>query len=151
MKTIIEVKDVKTVFGSNVIHDSVTFHVNEGEIFGILGGSGSGKSTILRQIIMLQENQGGTINVLGHNLKTIHPKEAHILRTQWGVLFQFGALFSSLTVLENVDFCYCIMEKALSILFFDFFRNILSLLKLGVIFKCPIVVLLLFNYRFYPY
>ena len=102
MKTIIEVKDVKTVFGSNVIHDSVTFHVNEGEIFGILGGSGSGKSTILRQIIMLQENQGGTINVLGHNLKTIHPKEAHILRTQWGVLFQFGALFSSLTVLENV-------------------------------------------------
>ena len=102
MKPVIEVSNVKTIFGSNIIHDGVSFNVKKGEIFGILGGSGSGKSTILRQIIMLQDNQGGEITVLGHALKTIHAKEAHYLRTQWGVLFQFGALFSSLSVLENV-------------------------------------------------
>lgn len=102
MKYMVEVKDIFTQFGPNVIHDGVSFRVQKGEIFGILGGSGSGKSTILRQMILLQTIQGGSINVLGHPINSITAKEAQALRRKWGVLFQFGALFSSLNVLENI-------------------------------------------------
>jgi len=99
---VIDVKEVVTQFGPNRIHDGVSFSIEKGEIFGLLGGSGAGKSTLLREMIMLQPFHGGTIEVLGHDLKKIRPKEAKQLRNRWGVLFQFGALFSYLTVLENV-------------------------------------------------
>ena len=101
--SIIQVESVTTKFGSNIIHDSVSFDIKKGEIFGILGGSGSGKSTILREIIMLEKVQSGNITVLNEKLNNISISQANMLKQNWGVLFQFGALFSSLTVLENIS------------------------------------------------
>ena len=78
-------------------------HVQKGEIYGILGESGSGKSVLMKEMIMLLEPNEGYIEILGHNLQNIGFKEAQELRRQWGVLFQFGALFSSLTVAQNIE------------------------------------------------
>lgn len=99
---IIEAKNITTQFGKNVVHDNISFSINEGEIFGLLGGSGSGKSTLLREMIMLQKPTSGNFIVNGYSLNDISDSSAEMLRKSWGVLFQFGALFSSLTVLENV-------------------------------------------------
>ncbi len=100
--TIITVSDLVTRFGSNVIHEGVNLTVRRGEIYGLLGGSGSGKSTLLKQIIMLLRPASGQITLLGHDLMTISRKDAASLRHHWGVLFQGGALYSSLTVAQNV-------------------------------------------------
>lgn len=99
---VISVSNVVTRFGNNVVHDGVNLKVYQGEIYGFLGSSGSGKSTLLKQLIMLLRPQSGDIQVLGQNLQTISYKDAALLRLQWGVLFQSGALYSSLTVAENV-------------------------------------------------
>lgn len=103
MKSVIEVKGVVTRFGERTIHDGVTLHINENEIYGILGESGSGKSVLMKEMIMLLKPDAGNISVLGYNLDTIERKDAQELRSDWGVLFQFGALFSSLTVAENIE------------------------------------------------
>jgi phospholipid/cholesterol/gamma-HCH transport system ATP-binding protein len=100
--TIITVSDVVTRFGTNVVHDGISLSVRQGEIYGLLGGSGSGKSTLLKEMIMLLRPQSGAVRVLGQNLLTINRENAADLRHKWGVLFQAGALYSSLTVEENV-------------------------------------------------
>lgn len=102
MKEIITFDHIITQFGPNRVHDGVSFSIAQGEIFGLLGGSGSGKSTLLRQMILLQKPNSGTIKVLGKDLNQLSISEIAALRLKWGVLFQFGALFSSLSVLENV-------------------------------------------------
>ncbi|RUM75079.1 MAG: ABC transporter ATP-binding protein [Sulfurovum sp.] len=102
-KTIISVKDVVTRFGDRVVHDGVSLHVEEHEIYGILGESGSGKSVLMKEMIMLLRPVKGKIIVLGFDVLNINYEEAQALRKQWGVLFQFGALFSSLTVAENIE------------------------------------------------
>jgi len=99
---LIEVKNVQTVFGSKVVHDGLNLHINEGEIYGLLGPSGCGKTTLLREMVMLQEFHGGSIEVLGKKIESISEADAQELRQRWGVLFQFGALFSSLTIAENI-------------------------------------------------
>jgi len=99
---IIEAKDIITRFGKNTIHNGVSFTIQQGEIFGLLGGSGSGKTTLLREMILLQRIQGGQMRVLDINVEKASAAEAQKLREQWGILFQFGALFTSLTILENV-------------------------------------------------
>jgi len=96
------VKNVVTQFGLNRVHDGVSLHVDQGEIYGLLGGSGSGKTTLLKEMIMLLEPKAGEITILGQNILTSSNKDKDYLRRQWGVLFQNGALFSSLTVAENV-------------------------------------------------
>jgi len=103
---IIEVQDVITSFGENLIHDHVSCSVRENEIYALLGGSGSGKSTLMREMILLERPQSGTIRVLGHDLSALTPMEAMELRRSWGVLFQSGALYSSLTVGENIALLY---------------------------------------------
>jgi phospholipid/cholesterol/gamma-HCH transport system ATP-binding protein len=100
--TIITVSDLVTRFGSNVIHEGISLSVRRGEIYGLLGGSGSGKSTLLKQMIMLLRPESGKITLLGNDLMTISRSDAASLRHHWGVLFQGGALYSSLTVAENV-------------------------------------------------
>jgi phospholipid/cholesterol/gamma-HCH transport system ATP-binding protein len=102
MSTIIRVRDVVTRFGENVVHDGVSLSIEQGEIYGLLGGSGSGKSTLMREMIMLLQPASGELEVLGRDLLTISRSDAAYLRGQWGVLFQQGALYSSLTVMENV-------------------------------------------------
>ena len=99
---LIEVKDVRTIFDERIIHDGLNLSVKRGEIYGLLGPSGCGKTTLLRELVMLQDFASGHINILGHNLEHISHAEAQKLRREWGVLFQAGALFSSLTVAENI-------------------------------------------------
>jgi len=103
MRAVIEVQGVVTRFGSRTIHDGLSLHVNEQEIFAILGESGSGKSVLMKEMIMLLKPNAGKISVLGKELATISFKEAQKLRSEWGVLFQFGALYSSLTIAENIE------------------------------------------------
>ena len=103
MACMIKVKDIKTIFDNRVVHDGLNLTINEGEIYGLLGPSGCGKTTLLREMVMLQEFHGGSIEVLGHDLSYIRHHEAQKLRKEWGVLFQAGALFSSLTLKENIS------------------------------------------------
>ena len=99
---VIEVHKVSTRFGDHVVHTDVSLNINRGEIFALIGGSGSGKSTLLREMILLQSPNEGTITVLGTDLKSLDEAQALALRQRWGVMFQHGGLFGSLTVLENV-------------------------------------------------
>ncbi len=99
---IVSVKNITTRFGDNLVHDDISFDIHEGEIFGLLGPSGYGKSTMMREMILLQEPDKGTIEVLGRRIWQLGEKEALELRKQWGVVFQESALFSSLTVEENI-------------------------------------------------
>jgi len=102
MSEIIKVINLTTRFGKKTVHENINISVKEGEIYGILGASGSGKSTLLREMILLEHRFDGIIEILGKNIKKLSFKEEIELKKQWGVLFQFGALFSSLNVLENV-------------------------------------------------
>lgn len=102
MQNIIEVKDVKTAFGSKVIHDGITLSVPKGSIYGLLGPSGCGKTTLLREMVMLERISGGEIEIFGHKISDISHEDAMHLRKSWGVLFQSGALFSSLSIKENI-------------------------------------------------
>ncbi|MDD3813149.1 MAG: ATP-binding cassette domain-containing protein [Desulfocapsaceae bacterium] len=99
---VITVANVVTRYGRNLIHDDISLTVGQAEIYGLLGGSGAGKSTLMREMVMLLSPQEGTITVLGQELSTINRAQASLLRRQWGVLFQGGALYSSLTVAENI-------------------------------------------------
>jgi phospholipid/cholesterol/gamma-HCH transport system ATP-binding protein len=101
-EAIVEVKDVCTRFGSAVVHDGVSLSVRRGEIFALAGASGCGKSTLLREIILLQRPQSGSIRVFGQEVLGLGDEEALPLRRNWGVMFERGALFGSLSVTENV-------------------------------------------------
>jgi phospholipid/cholesterol/gamma-HCH transport system ATP-binding protein len=95
---IIRVRGLKVGFGGVPVLDNLDVDVRRGEILAIVGGSGTGKSVLMRSILGLVHPQGGTIEAFGHSLWPRGPK----LEKRWGVLFQFGALFSSLTVAQNV-------------------------------------------------
>ncbi|MCK4737819.1 MAG: ATP-binding cassette domain-containing protein, partial [Sulfurimonas sp.] len=102
MENIIEVRDVKTIFDERIVHNGLNLSVKEGEIYGLLGPSGCGKTTLLREMVMLQKINSGSIKVLDYELNHIDNEEAQQLRQKWGVLFQSGALFSSLKLKENI-------------------------------------------------
>ena len=99
---VIEVSKVSTRFGSHVVHTDISFEVRRAEIFALIGGSGSGKSTLLREMILLHRPDSGSIKVLGVDLQNIEKEQDLALRQRWGVMFQNGGLFGSLTVTENV-------------------------------------------------
>ena len=98
----IEMKNIVTRFGSHVVHQGIDLDVRKAEILAVIGGSGSGKSTLLREMILLQTPTEGSVRVLGTDLADISPPQALALRQRFGVLFQQGGLFGSLTVLENI-------------------------------------------------
>jgi phospholipid/cholesterol/gamma-HCH transport system ATP-binding protein len=99
---VIRLEHVHTRFGPHVVHEDVSLTVHRGEVFALVGGSGSGKSTLLREMILLQRPASGSIEVLEQDILALSPHQVMALRRRIGVLFQRGALFSSLTVGENV-------------------------------------------------
>jgi phospholipid/cholesterol/gamma-HCH transport system ATP-binding protein len=99
---VIEISGLGTHFGSHVVHSGLDLVIRRAEIFALIGGSGSGKSTLLREMILLHRPDAGSIRVLGTDLQNIGDDEALALRQRWGVMFQHGGLFGSLTVRENV-------------------------------------------------
>jgi phospholipid/cholesterol/gamma-HCH transport system ATP-binding protein len=103
-ETVISVRDLVVGFGERTVLDHVSVDVKRGEIFGFVGGSGSGKSVLLRTIIGLIPARAGSVEVLGTDLTRADDDARHATERRWGVLFQQGALFSSLTVLQNVQF-----------------------------------------------
>ena len=99
---VIELQGLCTRFGDNVVHSGLDLAVQSGEILAIAGGSGSGKSVLLREMILLQRPSAGRICLFGQDVATLDEAQAHALRRRWGVMFQHGGLFSALTVRENV-------------------------------------------------
>jgi len=99
---VIRMSKVCTRFGSHVVHTDLDLEVRRGEILGVAGGSGSGKSVLLREMILLQRPSSGSIEVLGADLGALDDEQALALRKRWGVMFQHGGLFSALTVRENI-------------------------------------------------
>jgi len=93
---------IKTQFGPNVIHENLDFTVNRGEIVGLVGGSGTGKSVLLNTMLGLKEPEGGHVEYFGQNRNELDAVTRRYINNQMGVLFQGGALFSSMTVRENV-------------------------------------------------
>ena len=100
---VICVRGLKNSFGDQIIHEDLDLDVRRGEILGVVGGSGTGKSVLMRSIIGLQVPEEGEVEVLGENMIGREEDEAKNIRRRWGVLFQNGALFSTLTVAENVE------------------------------------------------
>ena len=99
----IHVEGLRTQFGRVVVHDDLDLKVRKGEVLGVVGGSGTGKSVLLRTIIGLNKAAAGKITVLGQVAGEGGVEAERALRRRWGVLFQDGALFSSLTVRENIE------------------------------------------------
>jgi phospholipid/cholesterol/gamma-HCH transport system ATP-binding protein len=99
----IEITGLRTEFGATAIHNDLALRIERGEILGIVGGSGAGKSVLLKTIIGLNKPIAGRIEVLGKDTLRMRPHEWRLLRQRWGVLFQDGALFSALTVAQNIE------------------------------------------------
>ena len=103
-KIVIQVRDLVVGFGDQIVLNHLSLDVREGEILGVVGGSGAGKSVLLRTIIGLLPKRQGSIEVLGVDLDKASEAERRALERRWGILFQQGALFSSLTIRENIQF-----------------------------------------------
>ena len=99
---IIKATNLTTKFGERVIHDGLNFHVNEAEIYGLLGGSGTGKSTLMKTMIYLKEPSAGKIEMLGRDLWSLDEAARQEIKLACSVMFQFGALYTSMNVLEII-------------------------------------------------
>ena len=99
---LIEVRGLLSQFDERTIHDGLDLDVERGEVLGVVGGSGTGKTVLLNSILGLKEPEGGTIRLFGHDRSDLTKDQALDIERRTGVLFQQGALFSSLTVLDNV-------------------------------------------------
>ena len=99
---IIKATDLTTKFGDRVIHDGLNFHINEAEIYGLLGGSGTGKSTLMKTMIYLKEPSAGKVEMLGRDLWSLDEAARQEIKLACSVMFQFGALYTSMNVLENI-------------------------------------------------
>ena len=101
-EVLVEARNILTQFGDNIIHENLNFSVHRGEIIGLVGGSGTGKSVLLNTILGLKNPEGGDIFIQGQNRSDMKAADRDLLNNHLGVLFQGGALFSSLTVRENI-------------------------------------------------
>ena len=100
---VIEVRGLRNRFGAQVVHEGLDLDVRRGEVLAVIGGSGAGKSVLLRSIIGLQEPAAGQVRVFGTDLRASDAATRAAIERRWGVMFQDGALFSSLTVIENIQ------------------------------------------------
>jgi phospholipid/cholesterol/gamma-HCH transport system ATP-binding protein len=100
---VISVRGLVNAFGETIIHDHIDLDVYRGEVLGVVGGSGTGKSVLLRTIVGLNRQRAGHISVFGHELEHLSSHALREIQIRWGVLFQEGALFSSQTVAENIQ------------------------------------------------
>lgn len=115
---IIDVSHLKNYLGGKWVHEDVNFSVKRGEIIAVIGGSGCGKTTLLRSILHLLQPTAGSISVFGTNILTASGDALLSVQKRWGVMFQSGALFSSLNVLENILYVlheYAAMPRAMQI------------------------------------
>jgi phospholipid/cholesterol/gamma-HCH transport system ATP-binding protein len=103
-ENVIEISNLDNCFGKQWVHRGLNLNIKKGEILAIIGGSGSGKTTLIRSVLMLQQPTAGTIKVFGQNINNINHAAAQRIRSRWGMLFQHSALFSALTVSENIMF-----------------------------------------------
>jgi len=114
---VIRVEGLVSRFGGQLVHDGLTFEVRRNEIMGVVGGSGTGKTVLLRTILGLREPEAGSVQVFGHNIERLAPEERIELSRNYGVAFQSGALISSLSVAENIQLplreAYSMSEDAL--------------------------------------
>jgi phospholipid/cholesterol/gamma-HCH transport system ATP-binding protein len=101
---VISVRDLTVGFGDQIVLDRLDLDVMRGEILGFVGASGAGKSVLMRTIIGLLPKRGGHIEVFGTDLDRVGEEERRAIERRWGILFQHGALFSSLTVAQNIQF-----------------------------------------------
>ena len=125
---VIEITGLKNKFDDQWVHYDINLTIYSGEIFAIIGSSGCGKTTLLRSLLMLMQPTAGIIRIFGHNITDLNDTEIKALRQRFGVLFQHSALFSAMTVLENV----CFPMHELTSLHADFVRE-LALLKLSLV------------------
>ena len=102
METVLEVRDIVTRFGADTVHDGVSFAVRRGEVVALIGGSGTGKSVLLKEMIGLLKPTSGSVQLLGTDVWQSGEEQLDGLRRRFGMLFQDGALFSSLSVAENI-------------------------------------------------
>lgn len=103
VENVIEVRGLRNQFGDHVVHDNLDLDLRRGEILGVVGGSGTGKSVLLRSIVGLVTPQAGEIRVFGQDIRKLSGPARESVERRWGVNFQDGALFSALTVRENVE------------------------------------------------
>ncbi len=125
---VIEVRGLTNRFGSQLVHDGLDMEVRQDEVFGIVGGSGSGKSVLLRSILGLQRPAAGTVRIQGQDITRMSEAQLRPIKARYGVAFQGGALYSGLTVLQNVQLPmmeYLDLGSAL--------RNELALLKIRLV------------------
>lgn len=99
----VELEGIVNRFGKHVVHDGVELKVHKGEVLGLIGGSGSGKSVMLRTMTGLRRPQAGKVKLFGDSLSDAKARELTNMRSRFGLLFQSGALFGSLTVAENIE------------------------------------------------
>jgi phospholipid/cholesterol/gamma-HCH transport system ATP-binding protein len=124
----IEVQGLVNRFGNQLVHDGLDMQVVEDEVFGIVGGSGSGKSVLLRSILGLQRPEAGTVRIEGQDITRMSEAQLRPIKARYGVAFQSGALYSGLTVLQNVQLPmmeYLELESAV--------RDELALLKIRLV------------------
>ena len=99
---VIELQALATRFGTHTVHENLNLAVRRGEILGLAGGSGAGKSVLLREMILLQKPSAGSVRLFGEDTSAMNAAQTQALRLRWGVMFQRGGLFGALTVRDNV-------------------------------------------------
>ena len=102
--SVVDVRDVRTRFGSRLVHDGLSLSVERGELLALIGGSGEGKTTLLRHIAGLSAPTAGTVRLFGETYREGSYRERRLRRQRFGMLFQHGALFSALSVFDNIAF-----------------------------------------------